>query len=94
VCALFEVLGPGDDVAAGVEPRVIDPVFERRERRAVGVEAFLLVLELEGGVGGIVVSLVDGVSVPTGAWRIGGEVIMALFPEDGIVLKKFFASRC
>lgn len=55
MCALFEVLGPGDDVAAGVEPRVIDPVFERRERRAVGVEAFLLVLELEGGVGGIVV---------------------------------------
>jgi len=70
VCALFEVLGPRDDVAAEAEPRVIDPAFEGRERRVVGLEAFLLVLEPEGGVGGIVVSLVDGVPVPTGARRI------------------------
>lgn len=67
VCALFEVLGLRDDVATEVEPRVIDPVFGRRERGAVGLEAFLPVLESEGGVGGIAVSPADRVSVPTGA---------------------------
>lgn len=67
MCALFEVLGLRDDVATEVEPRVIDSVFERRERGAVGLEAFLPVLESEGGVGGIAVSLVDRVSVPAGA---------------------------
>ena len=66
MCALFEVLGLRDDVATEVEPRVIDPVFERRERGAAGLEA-LPVLESEGGVGGIAVSLVNRASVPTGA---------------------------